>query len=207
MTSAPAERGAAVAALRAATAFDVNEEYLRQTASAEPTLLRDMARIAALERHVRALLLEATPLPTQWRAACLPVLGNVAEAVVEIILADLGWQPYFDDDAGESHTAGVDLLMLDPSVEKIVAIEVKSTIQSGRWPRLSRAGQMSPAWLDSPSNAGMDVSELDSRDVHRMIVQLHFTRRQWRSCIFGAGARATPIVDLAQLADLSWLKS
>jgi hypothetical protein len=53
--------------------------------------------------------------------------------------------------------AVVDLLMLHPLLERLVAIEVKSTIQLGRWPRLAtgRNEQLTPAWFDAPGNQGI----------------------------------------------------
>jgi hypothetical protein len=39
-----------------------------------------------------------------------------------------------------------------------------------------------------------------------MIAQVHLVRRQWRACMMATdGPDATPITDLAELSDLSWL--
>lgn len=90
-------------------------------------------------------------------SAALPVLGDIAEAVVESVLADHGWQPVHDDDAGFSFGHGVDLLMLDPGLDRMVAIEVKSTIQPARWPRLATGAneQLTSAWFNGLGNQGM----------------------------------------------------
>ena len=52
---------------------------------------------------------------------------------------------------------GVDLLMLSPAADHVLAIEVKGTLRTGRLPRLSRRAtlQMSAAWVDKRDNPGM----------------------------------------------------
>jgi hypothetical protein len=154
--------------------------------SAQANLTADRDRIDRLERHLRALLIDAVPLPPQWRAPCLPVLGSIAEAVVEATLTQLGWLPYFDDDAGESHAPGVDLLMLDAEVERVVAIEVKSTVQPRRWPRLARSDQMTHAWRRFGSHSDPRPCGAFRRRVVRSLTS-EYSRRAWcRVCEAGA---------------------
>ena len=195
-------------ALRDARQFDISAESLIGVVTATPGLLRHPHRVAEAERHVRRFLIEGTPIPPPIRSSVLPVLGNIAEAYVESMLADFGWHPVFDDDTAFSSGHGIDLLMLDPSLSDVVVIEVKSTIQRGRWPRLNPASraQMTADWLDNTRNAGMREWELSSADVHLMIVQIHFGRLLWRACVSSGSHLPQPVTRIDQLQDLSWMK-
>ena len=137
------------------------------------------------------------------------MLGNVAEAVVEVILEELGWQPVSDDTAGFSAGHGIDLLMLDPALERMIAIEVKSTIQPSRWPRLAagRREQLTPEWFDAPRNEGMVEWDLSAADVYTMVVQVHLHRLRWRACLARDPQSPHPVIDLDQLSSLEWLSA
>lgn len=200
-------RARTLQALRTAAQFDIPPESLARVLTATPDLLPRPERVAEIERHVRALLVEEVAIPVHARSSTLPVLGNVAEAFVESMLVELGWQPLYDDDSGYSAGHGVDLLMLDPSLSAIAAIEVKSTIQRTRWPRLSPAprAQMTSAWLGRASNEGMRQWALSAGDVYAMIVQAHLARRKWRACIAAELDAPIPITSVDQLVDLNWL--
>ncbi|VXB71173.1 hypothetical protein [Pseudoclavibacter sp. 8L] len=200
-------RARTLQALRAAAQFDIPPESLARVMAATPDLLSRPERVAEIEGHIRAIRLEGVTIPVHARWATLPALGNMAEAFVESMLVDFGWQPLYDDDSGYSAGHGVDLLMLDPSLSPVVAIEVKSTIQRGRWPRRppeSRA-QMTPAWLGRASNEGMREWTFDADDVHSMIVQAHLGRLKWRVCVAGDLDSPLPVASVDQLVDLSWL--
>lgn len=194
-------------ALRASAQFDISLESVAPLLAAAPNLLHDPQRVAEIEQYIRALLLEGTSIPEHARWSTLPVLGSVAEAFVESMLIDFGWQPLYDDDTGYSAGHGVDLLMLDPSLSAVVAIEVKSTIQRTRWPRLAptRQAQMTPAWLDSETNEGMRGLSLSSGDVYLMLVQVHLGRLKWRACAASEPDAPRPLNDREQLLDLAWL--
>lgn len=200
-------RSGLLRALRDSTQFEIAEDSLEACLVAEPTLLDDPARIAAAERVISGRLIGDTPVPAATRAEVLPVLGNIAEAVVESILADQGWQPVEDDTAGYSSGRGVDLLMLDSTLERLVAIEVKSTIQPSRWPRLAsgRREQLTPEWFDSPGNQSMVDWSVGAADVYTMVVQVHLHRRRWRACLAADLRLPHPLLDLEQLDDLQWL--
>jgi len=131
-------RGALVASLRAATAFNVSDELIAGCLTASAELVRRSALLASIEADVRELLLDGKSLPPERCAAARPVLGNIAEAIVETVLVEAGWSPLDHDSQGISFGHGVDLLMLDATAERVVAVEVKSTIQPHRWPRLTR---------------------------------------------------------------------
>lgn len=87
-------------ALRAAAQFVIPEEILLGNLTAASELLRDPMRLAGLEVAIKATLTDGAPLPANIRSSAVPVLGNIAEAIVEWILADHGWQPVYDDDEG-----------------------------------------------------------------------------------------------------------
>ena len=194
-------------ALRQATTFTIPEETLRGTLTATPALIRDPERLALVEASVKETLTEGAPLPAALRSSALPVLGNVAEAVVETLLANHGWQPVYDDDQGFSSGPGVDLIMLDPTLSRVVAIEVKSTIQQGRWPRLARgrSQQLTPHWLDGSKNTGMAEWGVRSSDIYLMVAQVHLRGRRWRCCLAGDVTAPQPVTEKRQLDDLDWL--
>jgi len=89
----------------------------------------------------------------------------------------------------------------------VVAIEVKSTMQPARWPRLESGAreQLTSAWFAAPGNQGMSEWQLGSADIYTMVVQVHLRRHLWRSCLAGDRLTPQPIVDLEQLCDLDWL--
>lgn len=202
-------RAATLHALRLGTQFDIPTEALAECLNAEPKLLGNPRRIAAAESLIHRALADGTRIPAPTRAEVLPVLGNVAEAVVEVILEEQGWQPVSDDTAGFSSAHGIDLLMLDPAMERVVAIEVKSTIQPSRWPRLAagRREQLTPKWFDTPRNQGMVEWGLSATDVFTMVVQVHLRRRRWRACLASDLRQPHPLVDLDQLASLEWVSA
>jgi hypothetical protein len=202
-----ASRSDTIRALRDALPFNIQPDTLLGVVTATPCLLHHPDRVAAAEGHVRAFLIEGTAVPPPARSSVLPVLGNVAEAFVESMLSDLGWHPLFDDDTAFSSGHGVDLLMLDPSLSAVVAIEVKSTTQAGRWPRLAPASrpQMNPNWLDGKGNAGMREWDLSSADVYSMIVQVHLRRMLWRACAVDRADVPQPVIRIEQLQDFGWV--
>ncbi len=200
-------RSGLLRAIRDSTQFEIADDSLEACLVAEPKLLDDPVRIAAAERVISGRLLGGTPVPAAVRSEVLPVLGNIAEAIVESMLADQGWQPVDDDTAGYSSGHGIDLLMLDSTLERLVAIEVKSTIQPSRWPRLAsgRREQLTPEWFDSPGNQSMVEWDVSAADVYTMVVQVHLHRRRWRACLAGDLTSPHPLVELDQLDDLAWL--
>jgi hypothetical protein len=94
------------------------------------------------------------------------VTGHVAESVVELLLAEVGYQLLWHFTGPGRH--GVDLIVLCPAGERVVAVEVKGTLRPQYWPRLSRREllQMSGAWVDKADNPGMANWELRSDDVY-----------------------------------------
>lgn len=200
-------RAALLGALRKATQFDIPADELETCLAAEPKLLSDPERIAAAEAVIRETLADGTSIPPDVRGGVLPVLGNIAEAVIEVTLEAQGWQPVGNDPSGFSSGHGIDLLMLDSTFEHLVAIEVKSTIQSSRWPRLAagRREQLTPEWFDAPGNEGMKEWDLGSADICTMVVQVHMRKLRWRACLASDIRSPKPLAYLDQLTSLDWL--
>lgn len=164
-------------------------------------------RIDDLEQSVADLLLHGRPIPVQHRGSIQPVLGNIAEAVIETTLVELGWQPVSNDSSGSSSSHGVDLLMLDPDLDRLVAIEVKSTVQLARWPRLPRHGdsQLSAGWFDKDDNPAMRDWDLQSTDIYALLCQVRLRRRDWRAVVIGIARPDQPVGSIDDLSDLSWV--
>jgi hypothetical protein len=103
-----------------------------------------------------------------WR-----VVGEVAESVAEIVLADAGYTVFWH--ITESGAHGVDLLFLSPD-ESVLALEVKGTLRSGAIPRLtpSQLRQMSREWLNQRDNPAMAEWDLGADDLYAgvMVVDL-----------------------------------
>lgn len=118
--------------------------------------------------------------PCERRGALAGVTGHVAESLVQVLAAEEGWQPFWNQ-TGVGR-AGVDLLALTPETSAVVAIEVKSTLRAGAVPRLGRRkiNQMSDQWLSRAGNVGMANWELGGADVHRVIATVDFAARQLR---------------------------
>jgi hypothetical protein len=91
----------------------------------------------------------------------------------------------------------------------VVAIDVKSTLRVGQWPRPSRRelGQMSASWLDKVDNPGMANWDLDSDDVYGAVMVVNFASRQWRCVLMADFVTAHPVTTLTQIADLTWLRA
>jgi hypothetical protein len=68
-------------------------------------------------------------LPVKQRRRLAWVTGEVAEAVAEVLLADIGLRVFPQITTPGIH--GVDLLLLAPD-ESVLAVEVKVTLRPGR---------------------------------------------------------------------------
>ena len=67
--------------------------------------------------------------PAERRGALAGVTGHVAESVVEVLLADLGYQLLWHFTGPGRH--GVDLIVLCPTAERVIAVEVKERSDPG----------------------------------------------------------------------------
>ena len=145
--------------------------------------------LAALERHERG-------------GALAGVTGHVAESVVEVLLADVGWHPVWHFTGPGRH--GVDLLMASPTLDQALAIEVKGTLRAGCLPRLSRRAmqQMTAAWVDKRDNPGMAEWELHSADVYGAVIAVNFADMVLRAVVTDDFVRWRPVAALANVADV-----
>jgi hypothetical protein len=145
-------------------------------------------------------------LPRAHRGGALSAItGHVAESVAAVQLADLGYQLIWQLTGPGHH--GVDLVMLDPAGQMVVAWEVKGTLREVGWPRLSgrELGQMGAGWMDKADNPGMTEWGLTSADVIGGVVFIRFRTQEMRILVTADYATLLPITDKAQLADLSWI--
>lgn len=143
-------------------------------------------------------------LPRQARAGGLNgVTGHIAESVAETILVDAGWSPVEHFLGPFSGGHGIDLALLSPSLEHLFVVEVKGTLQPGRWPGLTRGeiDQMSIEWLSGPDNAGMRSLGLDGNAVSGLVLLFQFARRQWKGVLTPDFDRVWPLSGLGALLD------
>jgi hypothetical protein len=134
------------------------------------------------------------------------VTGHVAESVVELLLADVGYHPVWHFTGPGRH--GVDLLMLSPGAEHVLAIEVKGTLRARHVPRLSRRAtlQMSAAWVDKRDNPGMAEWDLQSADVYGVVIAVNFADMAARAIVsddFVGWRSVATLVDLVDLGGAS----
>ena len=146
-----------------------------------------------------------TSIPLAERAGGLNgVTGHIAESVTEMLLVDAGWTPVEQFVGPFSGGHGIDLAMLSPDMESVFVVEVKGTLQSGRWPRLTRGeiDQMSQVWLSLPGNPGMQSAGVGGDDVSGLVISIQFAKRQWKGVFtldFGDVHNVTGIEQLAEL--------
>ena len=152
----------------------------------------------------RALRKGTSTLGVPDRCRIAGITGHVAESVAELVLDDLGWKVLWHFVGPGRH--GVDLVFLT-SDDKVVAVEVKGTLVSGRVPRLSRRelAQMSAAWIDKVDNPGMAELGLQSTEIYGAVVVVNFPDLTWRIALTADFARLRPVAAIDQLAELSWL--
>jgi hypothetical protein len=134
------------------------------------------------------------------------VTGHLGESVVELLLDGLGYHMLWHFTGPLSGGHGVDLVVLSPD-GKVLAVEVKATLRSGRWPRPAERElvQLSQEWLDKADNPGMANWELSGADVYGLVAVVNFADSAWRCAVTADFNTAMPILDPAELADLSWL--
>jgi hypothetical protein len=148
--------------------------------------------------------LDAVP-PGDRRGGFCVTVGAVAEAVAALFLVEHGFHLVGEVSGAGSH--GADLLVLDPALERLVAVEVKGTMSQRRWPRLRRGvlAQMSAEWLDKSDNPVMSEWDLRSADVFGAAVFVNFGLGAVKVGITATFLRFEPVRDAAELIDLDWL--
>lgn len=138
--------------------------------------------------------------PHERAGALAGITGHVAESVVELMLTNVGYHPIHHFVGPGRH--GVDLLMLSPATDHVLAIEVKGTLRAGCVPRLSRRAQeqMSAAWVDKIDNPAMAEWELQSEDVYAAVISVNFADMTLRAAVSVDFVHWRPIAGLADLA-------
>lgn len=175
----------------------------------EPTLVagcldtRDRPSDAVFKEAFESSL--AALEPGARRGALGGITGHVAESVIEMVLAGLGWTPVWHFVGPGRH--GVDLLMLGPNAERLFAIEIKGTLRPRRWPRLRRGEltQMDVAWLDKSDNPGMSDWDVTSEDVYGGLALVNFAELRYKLALTSDFATWHPIEQEEQLEALDWL--
>ena len=139
------------------------------------------------------------------RGALGGVTGHVAESVVAVLLEQLGYLVVWQFVGPGAH--GVDLLELSPDTNRLLAVEVKGTLRSRRWPTLSKGelDQFTPRWLDKRDNPGMAEWNVESEDVYGAIFLINFADRLWKAVVTGDFGVFHAISGPDDLRDLSWL--
>jgi hypothetical protein len=181
------------AALRAATSLAIDPAAIDSCLD-----LRKDADVLFARARVNGL----ASLERKQRAGHLSrVIGEVAESVVEIVLAEVGLQVFWHITTPGVH--GVDLLFLGPD-ECVLALEVKGTLRAGRIPRLtpSRLRQMSREWLNQPDNPAMADWQLGADDLYAGVAVVDLATAVVRVAVSGDFEAYRPITGLAELTDL-----
>jgi hypothetical protein len=193
------------ASLRAAAPFDLRADLVLSCSDSAA----DDEKVQTLEELFRlAVTTSLASIPAADRTSRLNgITGHVAESVVACLFEELGFTPLQHMVGPESGGHGVDLLMLTPGFEAVFSIEVKGTLQRGRWPRLTRGevAQMTAEWLDKSDNPGMADHDLVSGDVYGGVALVNFARMQWKAAVTADFSSAHAITDTAQLEDVCWL--
>ncbi len=183
------------AALRRAAAFGLDSSVVTGCLDLAERP-QDVRFAIAWARSLRALE------PRDRSGALAGVTGHVAESVVELLLAHLGYHPIHDFVGPGRH--GIDLLMLAPAGDHILALEVKGTLRAGHVPRLSRSSvaQMSAEWVDKVDNPGMAEWELQADDIYAAVITVNFADMLVRAVASSDLDRWRPVGSLEELADV-----
>ncbi len=134
-----------------------------------------------------------------WR-----VVGEVAEAVAELVLDELGYSVFWQ--ITTPGIRGVDLLFIAPD-DAILALEVKGTLRPGAIPGLtpSRLRQMSREWLNQPSNPAMSDWALEADDLYTGVMVVDLATPTFRIALSGDFESYRPVTDREALLSLAWL--
>jgi hypothetical protein len=139
--------------------------------------------------------------PEERRGGLAGVTGHVGESIVEVVLAGHGWSPVWHFTGPGRH--GVDLLLLGPGAERLVAVEVKATLRPRHWPRVPRHVDM-PIWLDKLDNPGMAEWVVTSEDVYGAVALVSFQELGYKVALTSDFEGWLPVTDSRQLDDLEW---
>lgn len=141
----------------------------------------------------------------QRRGQLPGVIGHIAESIIESILVELGYTPLWHFRSTGGH--GVDLLLVTPSFDGVLAIEVKGTLRARRWPSLrgARLNQMTPEWLDSIDNPGMNEWDLTAVNIYGAVFLINLADLLLKAGVTEDFKQIIPLDHLEDLADLCLL--
>jgi hypothetical protein len=186
------------AALRAASPFPISKRVVRSCVmpSKPADALFERARLHGLDSIDRS----------QRSGHLARVIGEVAESVAEVVLAEQGYSLFWQITTPGTH--GVDLLFLAPD-ETVLALEVKGTLRPGRIPRLtpSRLRQMSREWLNDPANPAMAEWSLEAEDLYAGVMVVDLASPLYRLALSSNSEHQTPVTDTTALVSLRALLS
>lgn len=142
--------------------------------------------------------------PDERRGRLAPVTGHIAESVAAVLLVEAGCHVVWQFIGPGQH--GVDLIVADAAVERLIAVEVKGTLRSTGWPRLSKGelAQMSAEWLDKRDNPGMAEWGLEGADVYGAVILIQFALGLVRCGVTADFVSLSPLQSLDELALWSW---
>ena len=142
--------------------------------------------------------------PDQRSGHLARVIGEVAEAVAEIVLAEHGYNLFWQITTPGVH--GVDLLFLSPD-DSVLALEVKGTLRRGTIPRLtpSRLRQMSREWLNDPTNPAMAEWSLQADDLYAGVMLVDLASPFYRLALSSNFEHYASVLEPAELASLRLL--
>jgi hypothetical protein len=90
-------------ALRAAAPLPLSEVDITGCIESRPRTEAGERQLAPAETaFAQAFATSLQQLPQAQRAGLQATAGNIAEAVVEVVLVDLGWSPLYDDERPSS---------------------------------------------------------------------------------------------------------
>lgn len=91
--------------------------------------------------------------------------------------------------------------------QRLIAVEVKATFRSGRWPGLFSGipAQMATDWLDKPDNSALADWQLASNDLYGGLVAINFRDLGYRAALTRDFNSWHPVEMGEQLGDLAWL--
>jgi hypothetical protein len=109
-------------ALRAAAPLPLSEVDITGCIESSPRTEAGELQLTPAEAvFAQAFATSLQQVPQAQRAGLQATAGNIAEAVVEVVLVDLEWSPLYHDERPSSGGHGVDLMMVTPSMDKVAA--------------------------------------------------------------------------------------
>jgi hypothetical protein len=148
--------------------------------------------------------LDAIPREAR-RGALLGAMSRIAESVIEVIFEPFGYTSIHHFSHPGLH--GVDLLLLAPDQDAVVAVQVAATLRSNHVARLTKRSlvQMSGRRPGRADNPGTTERERMNKDVYGAIVAVNLADRLYRVAFTADFKSLLPVTAQEQLTNLGWL--